>query len=71
MPIYEFACVKCGNEFEALVPRPGAKSPCPECGGKRVKQKISAPAGFSIKGSAPAVCPSTGGPAPEQCGQGG
>ena len=71
MPIYEFICSNCEHQFEALVPRPGAKAPCPECGGKKVKQAISRPGGFNMKGSAAAdVCPSTGAPKPEACQSG-
>jgi putative FmdB family regulatory protein len=69
MPIYEFICSKCEHEFEALVPRPGAKAPCPECGGKRVKQKISAPGGFSVSGSSGSCA--AGKQMSEQCGQSG
>ena len=72
MPIYEFSCSKCDHQFEALVPRPGAKAPCPECGGKKVKQAISRPGGFNMKGSAAAggTCPETGAPMPESCQSG-
>ena len=71
MPLYEFTCSKCSHEFEALVPRPGAKAPCPECGGKRVKQRISAPAGFSVKGADGASCPVSGKQMSDQCSTSG
>jgi putative FmdB family regulatory protein len=61
MPIYEFTCRACGHDFETLVPRPGAKAPCPSCGSTKVAQRISRPGGFSMKGSAAASCPMTGG----------
>jgi putative FmdB family regulatory protein len=67
MPIYEYVCAKCHHEFEALVPRPTAKAPCPECGGKKVTKKMSAPAGFSM-GAASDVAPC--GQNPENCGAG-
>jgi putative FmdB family regulatory protein len=70
MPIYEFICRKCEHAFEALVPRPGAKSPCPECGSKRVAQQISAPAGFSVKGSE-GSCPVSGREMSDQCSTSG
>jgi putative FmdB family regulatory protein len=71
MPIYEFTCVKCGHFFEALVPRVGAKAPCPECGGKRVKQAISRPGAVSVKsGPSGGTCPATGGPKAPECGAG-
>ena len=70
MPIYEFICSKCSHEFEALVPRPGAKAPCPECGGKRVKQAMSRVGGFNMKGGGGEVCPASGAPKPESCQSG-
>ena len=71
MPIYEFVCQKCEHFFEALEPRPGAKSACPGCGSGRVKQAISRPGGFSMKGGGQMSCPASGGPAPESCQPGG
>jgi putative FmdB family regulatory protein len=44
MPIYKFRCDKCGHEFEDLVPNRGDKSPCPECGSKKVSRMVSMPA---------------------------
>ena len=32
MPIYEYICRKCGNEFEVLVFNKDEKPECPECG---------------------------------------
>jgi len=64
MPIYEYTCGKCGEDFEALVPRPSAKAPCPECGSKKVSKRMSAPGGFSMGGgSSVAPC----GKSPESC----
>lgn len=54
MPIYEYTCRKCGHDFEALVPRPTAKAPCPECGSKKVTKRMSAPGGFSMSAGADA-----------------
>ncbi|MHC4470794.1 MAG: FmdB family zinc ribbon protein [Planctomycetota bacterium] len=71
MPIYEFVCSRCEHFFEALVPRPGAKADCPECGSRRVTQAISRPGGFAVSGSSPSSCPVSGGPAPESCDPGG
>jgi putative FmdB family regulatory protein len=66
MPIYEYVCEKCGHEFEALVPRPSAKAPCPECGGRKVKKKLSVIGAVSAGGatSADNIC------APEGCSRG-
>ena len=51
MPIYEFNCEACHQEFESLqkindISRP----PCPYCGGTKVERIVSAP-GFQLKGS--------------------
>ncbi len=44
MPIFEYACKSCGNEFEALVlPTTGAPS-CPACQGTELEKLISRPA---------------------------
>lgn len=43
MPIYEYACQKCGNEFELLV-RGKEKAACPACKSGDLERKISLPA---------------------------
>lgn len=46
MPIYEYSCEKCGNEFELLVF--GSDEPvCPACGEKGPQKKMSS-FGFSV-----------------------
>jgi putative FmdB family regulatory protein len=73
MPIFEYKCTSCGNEFETLVrassPRPG----CPECNSTELTKKLSAFA--AVTGSAssnqelPAPCGSCGHPdGPGACG---
>jgi putative FmdB family regulatory protein len=32
MPMYDFECTACGNEFEDIVASDAAPPPCPECG---------------------------------------
>ncbi|MCD6214948.1 MAG: zinc ribbon domain-containing protein [Candidatus Desulfofervidus sp.] len=50
MPIYEYICQDCGNQFECLV-RKGEEIVCPNCQGKHLKRLVSA-CGFSFgKGS--------------------
>jgi putative FmdB family regulatory protein len=46
MPIYEYSCGKCGNEFELLVFR-NEEVECPGCGQKNPKKKMSS-FGFSV-----------------------
>ncbi|HEY9160084.1 MAG TPA: zinc ribbon domain-containing protein [Desulfomonilia bacterium] len=50
MPIYEYKCLKCSNDFEAMQKFSDAPiSKCPSCGG-RVKKKMSNTS-FQLKGS--------------------
>ena len=49
MPIYEYRCKKCGNEFEELQSSNVKTMKCQKCGGSASK-KMSA-AGFVFKGS--------------------
>jgi len=50
MPIYEYVCKKCGNEFEQMqkVSEPPTKK-CPSCGGA-VEKKLSL-SSFQLKGT--------------------
>jgi putative FmdB family regulatory protein len=44
MPMFEYACKKCGKEFETLV-RPNTDPPaCPACQGTELEKLISIPA---------------------------
>lgn len=51
MPVYEYACEKCGHEFEAeqRITEPPLKS-CPRCRARKVKRLISQTS-FVLKGS--------------------
>ena len=42
MPIYEFKCAKCKEEFECLVFRSDEAVSCPACDGKNVRRMMSA-----------------------------
>jgi putative FmdB family regulatory protein len=43
MPIYEYVCLNCKHEFEAIRPMGKADQPmaCAKCGGEEIKRKIS------------------------------
>jgi putative FmdB family regulatory protein len=43
MPIYEYRCRKCGNEFELMrrITQMDAQAPCPACRSKATGRKIS------------------------------
>lgn len=51
MPIYEYACTKCGHELEALqkISEPPLTQ-CPACHADALVKQVSA-AGFQLKGS--------------------
>lgn len=73
MPIFEYTCVRCGNEFETLVRNSTASVECPSCHGSDLKKKLSAFAAPSSGdgGSAdwPSPCQSCGHPdGPGSCG---
>lgn len=45
MPIYDFRCRVCGNEFEGLVRPQDPPVTCPSCGGGDLQQLLS---GFAL-----------------------
>jgi putative FmdB family regulatory protein len=52
MPTYEYACSKCGHQFEqfqSMNDKP--LTVCPKCGKKTVKRLIGSGAGLIFKGS--------------------
>ena len=51
MPLFEFDCVTCGQEFEVLV-RGGEAPSCPTCDSKELKKRLSVPAAPATKGAA-------------------
>lgn len=55
MPLYEFRCKSCGEEYEELVASERSPVPdCPKCGGKTIERKIS------VFGSAMGFCGNSG-----------
>jgi len=72
MPIYEYACNDCGNQFEILV-RSGDTPACPSCHSNQLEKQLSvfATTGNSTKGAPamPGPCGSCGNPdGPGACG---
>ena len=61
MPIFEYACRKCGHRFEQLVYGQAAPE-CPACRGKRVEKQLSVFAAATRGGEA-----THRRPAPAQC----
>ena len=72
MPIYEYACKKCKQEFELLV-RGSETLECPECGSKRLGKMLSVPAAHMAGGGDLPVCEAAqaGDCGMPQCGSGG
>ena len=58
MPIYEYACNKCGHEFETLV-RSSSVPDCPTCHSTDLEKKLSV---FATAGSTAAAAPLAAGP---------
>jgi putative FmdB family regulatory protein len=51
MPIYEFICLSCGNDFERLQSFSDTSTPsCPQCQSSQVQRRLSPPA-IHFKGS--------------------
>ncbi|MBK5099666.1 MAG: zinc ribbon domain-containing protein [Desulfobacteraceae bacterium] len=50
MPIYEYKCLQCNEEFEALVFGSNDKVSCPHCKAERLERLMSA-CGFKSSGS--------------------
>lgn len=66
MPIYEYACRKCGHEFETLV-RSGSVPDCPSCRSTELEKKLSvfttaAPGPQAPPAGACGACGHPGGP---------
>lgn len=68
MPIYEYKCRKCGEEFEELVRNATQEKEltCVACGSEKIERQLSVPAAPQIASSAPAACQSN---LPIGCGQ--
>jgi len=47
MPVFEYVCRACGEEFEALCLRDGETVACPACDSRDLKKKISRVGSFS------------------------
>ncbi|MBN2160877.1 MAG: zinc ribbon domain-containing protein [Spirochaetes bacterium] len=62
MPIYEFKCADCGNEFSEIRRIGEDKGvPCPSCSSVKTIKKISAFASISTGGNTPTCSHGAGG----------
>jgi putative FmdB family regulatory protein len=73
MPLYEYNCPKCDNEFELLIRSSRDIPACPSCGTKKVEKRLSVPAAHTGTSASLPVCeaPTGGGCGLPQCGSGG
>lgn len=72
MPIFEYRCNGCGNQFEELISREKSDSvACPKCTSGDTEKLVSAPGGITMSqsGSVPS-CVSSGCPGAGSCGGG-
>lgn len=74
MPLFEYTCDACHNQFELLV-RGNEKLTCPKCGSDKLEKAWSVPAAHTGgKSSDLPICgpaPHSGGCGLPQCGSGG
>jgi putative FmdB family regulatory protein len=58
MPLYEFVCGKCNNDFELLVrsAKWEGTAECPHCGSKKLTKKLSVFASAVASDSGPLPC---------------
>jgi putative FmdB family regulatory protein len=73
MPIFEYACTACGNEFETLVRSASTAVECPNCHGTELHKKLSAfaspPSAAASRAELPGPCRTCGHPdGPGACG---
>ena len=67
MPLYQYTCNDCDNDFEMLVNR-GDEIECPKCHGADLEKQTSMPGMPQVKDSFPSAC---GDPSLPPCGASG
>ena len=65
MPIFEYRCRECGENFEAIVKSSTVRVACKSCGGKKVEQLLSV---FAVAGGSSSTSAATAEPGPCACG---
>jgi putative FmdB family regulatory protein len=69
VPIYEYTCNNCGNEFELLI-RGEEKPACPTCGRAKLTRSMSVPAAHTAATRDP-TCPAKNACGMPRCSGGG
>lgn len=73
MPLYEYVCGNCDEEFELLI-RGEEKPTCPSCESTQLERLLSVPAAHTAGGESLPMCGPTAAPQGcglPQCGMGG
>jgi putative FmdB family regulatory protein len=55
MPLYEYVCTDCDNEFEALV-KHDEQAECPSCESAKTERRLSVPGAPKVAASLPSAC---------------
>ncbi len=55
MPLYQYVCQKCDNDFEELV-NSGDEVECPKCRSKKLERQTSMPGMPVVKGAGASSC---------------
>jgi putative FmdB family regulatory protein len=69
MPMFEFRCQACGEEFEELLRSPEDEVACPECDSSEVQRKMSV-FGFKSGSTSRSSAPASGGHSCSSCAGG-
>ncbi|MCP4682639.1 MAG: zinc ribbon domain-containing protein [Desulfobacterales bacterium] len=69
MPIYEYKCLSCREDFETIVFGTNDKVACPHCNGEKLERLMSA-CGFRSGGSDTSVTPSSASSGCASCSSG-
>lgn len=65
MPIFEYRCRDCGQDFEAILNSAGSQAVCKSCGSKKVEQLLSV---FAVAGGSSTAAKAAAEPGPCGCG---
>lgn len=67
MPLYEYHCRRCDEDFELLVYSAEEPVACPSCESEKVEKKLSLPAPPAVKALPVSGCDTSGPPCGPRC----